>query len=105
MGSEVSKPVGVRAVRPVTRLNGPVLPRRCACASHEPGEEECEECAAAKGSLLQRMPTGPTPGRAPRVVHDVFRAPGTALPPETAADSSGRLGRDFADVRVHADAK
>jgi LysM repeat protein len=47
--------------------------------------------------------SGPDAGDAPPVVHDVLRSPGQSLDGSTRAFFEPRFGRDFSQVRVHAD--
>lgn len=62
-------------------------------------EEKQEEGA------VQRKATGPSPGTAPPLVHDVLHAPGRPLDPSTRAFMEARLGHDFSQVRVHTNAR
>jgi hypothetical protein len=78
------------------------LQRSCAC------EEKGESCARcqAKRKTLQRSATGTgyAPSMAmPAAVGDVLRSSGAPLPSETRAEMEGSFGRDFSDVRIHAD--
>ncbi|MFJ2578033.1 DUF4157 domain-containing protein [Kitasatospora aureofaciens] len=67
----------------------PVL-RRCAC---EPDETH-----------LRRFATSTGPAHAPQAVHDVLGTPGVPLDSGARAALEPRFGRDFSQVRVHADA-
>ena len=71
----------------------PQLSRKCAA---------CEE-----EEKLQKKPVGPTAGatQAPAIVHEVLRSPGAPLDAPTRDFMEPRFGRDFGDVRVHADAR
>lgn len=61
---------------------------------------------APAGGLLQRAAVTPAaPELAPPIVHDVLRTPGQPLDATTRAFMEPRFGRDFGDVRVHADAQ
>lgn len=54
---------------------------------------------------LHRHAAGPGPGIAPGIVHEVLRGQGRPLPAGVRRDMEARLGHDFADVRVHTDAR
>ena len=74
----------------------------CSCS----GEGEmCEECQQKQSApALQRRASAPSaPARAPHIVSDVLRSPGHPLDSATRAFFEPRFGRDFSDVRVHAD--
>jgi hypothetical protein len=47
----------------------------------------------------------PAVNEVPPIVHEVLRSPGQPLDPATRASLEPRLGHDFADVRIHTDAK
>ena len=70
------------------------------------GEEEDEELLQTK-PLLQRQANDGigTPSATPAIVHDVLRAPGRPLDPNTRAFMEPRFGHDFSQVRVHTDAR
>jgi hypothetical protein len=69
----------------------PQVSRKCA---------DCEE-----DDKLQRKDARPTaPAVAPPSVHAALRSPGQPLDAATRAYFEPRFGRDFSDVRVHADA-
>ncbi|MCY1023502.1 DUF4157 domain-containing protein [Pyxidicoccus sp. MSG2] len=70
------------------------LSRKCAACEEDERLHRKEADAAA-----------PTPAEAPSVVHQVLRSPGQSLDAATRAYFEPRFGRDFAQVRVHADAE
>lgn len=82
-----------------------VLQRKCACGSSPGPSGECEECRKKE---LQRKPGNSELGtrsetEAPPIVHEVLRAPGQSLDPQTRAFMEPRFGHDFSQVRVHSD--
>ncbi|TWE21912.1 uncharacterized protein DUF4157 [Kitasatospora atroaurantiaca] len=56
-------------------------------------------------AVLRSPATDTEPEMAPPVVHEVLAAAGERLDEETAATMGARYGRDFSQVRVHADAR
>ena len=79
---------------PAARVAAPVLQRTCAACAEPAHDEE----------RLRRRPTGGrAPGPVPTIVHDVLRAPGRPLDLGLRAAFEPKLGRSFADVRVHSD--
>ena len=93
---------------PVT--NG-LLQRKCACGGTPGRSGECEECRKkrASGKLLrpsaQPSTLDPQPAEVPPLVHEVLRSPGRPLDMVTRAFMEPRLGHDFSQVQVHADAR
>ena len=88
-----------------------LLQRACACGQHT-GGGECEECrkkteaASVAGGSMQRAAVNREPvNEVPPIVYDVLRSPGRPLDSATRAFFEPRLGHDFSQVRVHADAK
>jgi hypothetical protein len=57
----------------------------------------------AHANRLHRHAAGPGPASAPTIVHDVLRGQGRPMPPAVRHEMEERLGRDFADVRIHTD--
>jgi hypothetical protein len=99
------------AVKPGANVSGGtrtgrILRRKCACGQHTPGGGECEECRKKKKETLQRsaLSTART-GEAPSIVHEVLRSPGQPLEPSAREVLEPRFGRDFSQVRVHADGR
>ncbi|MBR0713548.1 DUF4157 domain-containing protein [Bradyrhizobium liaoningense] len=86
------------AACPVARSSSSrLLQRRCACADHDGAQ--CEECS---GTKLQRKAAGGLgPPRAPAIVDEVLRRPGTPLDQDARAFMEHRFAHSFADVRVH----
>lgn len=74
------------------------LQRRCACA----GRGECRDCARRPGSLQRRGNGAAT--AVPASVFEALGAPGRPLDAATRLSMQRRIGHDFSDVRVHADA-
>lgn len=71
-------------------------------AREEPVQPKLKEAAhGGEGSELQRLSAAG--GLAPASVHGVLRSPGRPLDPATRAWVEPRFGRDFGEVRVHAD--
>jgi uncharacterized protein DUF4157 len=87
---------------PVTGL----LQRMCDCGEHAAGGE-CAECREEREhETLQRAPaTLARPAIAPPIVHGVLRESGRPLDPDVRGAMETGFGCDFADVRVHADAR
>lgn len=83
-------------------LPSTVLQRKCACGNSSGAKEECEECS--KKTLQRRAASTNEKEEVPTSVHDVLRAEGSPLDPETRAEMEPRFGRDFSNVRVHTDA-
>lgn len=83
-----------------------LLQRKCACGQHTPGGGECEECRKKRMGTLRRSAVGP-PAReeAPPIVHEVLRSPGQPLDAAVREVLEPRFGRDFSQVRVHADSR
>ncbi len=71
------------------------------CGGRQCGAGECEH----EENELHRQASGAGPGYAPAAVHDVLRTAGTPLPDGVRRDMQTRLGHDFADVRIHTDAR
>lgn len=57
------------------------------------------------GTLQRRTADASGPATAPPIVHQALRVPGQPLDAPTRAFMEPRFGADFADVRVHTDAK
>ncbi|TPQ34852.1 hypothetical protein C2U70_16000 [Bradyrhizobium guangdongense] len=86
------------AAKPVARASSiRLLQRRCACADHEGAQ--CEECSGTK--LRRKAAGGLGSPRAPAIVDEVLRRPGTPLDPDARAFMEQRFAHSFADVRVH----
>src|SRR5690242_14014705 len=66
------------------------LQRTCACGGHVTGGGECDTCRRKRAV-------------APSIVHEVLRAPGERLDPRTRRSLEAGFGRDFSQIRVHAD--
>ncbi|HEY0062435.1 MAG TPA: DUF4157 domain-containing protein [Telluria sp.] len=56
-------------------------------------------------NTLYRQASGAGPALAPALVHEVLRGQGKPLPADVLRDAETRLGHNFADVRVHTDAR
>jgi LysM repeat protein len=63
----------------------------------------CEEQEAEALRIKQAGMPGTVAGNAPGIVHEVLRSPGQLLDEPTRAFFEPRFGRDFSQVRVHAD--
>lgn len=90
-----------RSVAP--RSVGSTLRRKCAGCGDSILTATCPECSRER---LQRKET--SQGAAigvPSIVHDVLRSPGRPLDANVRAFMEPRLGHDFSQVRVHADAR
>ena len=81
-----------------------VLQRRCACGAKAEGGGQCAECARKRGALQRKPQHGHAVGEVPAAVHEVLQSPGQALGDEVRGPMESRFGRDFSQVRVHADA-
>lgn len=66
---------------------------------------EDEERKVPKIRRKTDVPDVGSAGEAPAVVHDVLRSPGDPLDPAARTFFEPRFGRDFANVRVHRDAR
>lgn len=71
------------------------------CGGRQCGAGECEH----EENELHRHASGSGPRYAPPVVHDVLRTSGSPLSAAVRTDMEHRLGHDFADVRIHTDAR
>jgi hypothetical protein len=67
--------------------------------------KECDHCRSKRPTLQRSAKGHAEPSRVPSIVHDVLRSPGQPLDPTTRAFMEPRFGRDFSEVRVHADAR
>lgn len=76
-----------------------VLQRQCSCGG------KCEECAKKKQNLQRRQSNGHEPGRVPASVHHVLGSSGQPLDSQLRATMESRFNHNFADVRVHRDAR
>ncbi len=98
LGKQTAKPVPVKAG---------VVHRACACGRRHTGTGPCTECQERK--RVARLPCGAcrvrTNGPVPPVVSDILRTPGVPLSASVRAKYEPRFGRDFSQVRVHADAR
>jgi Domain of unknown function (DUF4157) len=79
------------------------LQRKCDCGTHT-GGGECDACKKKeKEKGLQRHAAGPSPAKAPPIVHEVLKSPGQPLDGATRDFMEPRFGHDFSQVRVHTD--
>jgi len=85
----------MRMSAPSPRANGLALQRKCAACE----EEEHGEALRAQ----QRDGHQSSGAEAPAIVAEVLRSPGKPLDTPTRAFFEPRFGRDFSQVRVHAD--
>jgi len=82
------------------------LSRVCApCAAKAEKAEEMEEREPGVLRTARNGAAAAAPGVAPAIVHDVLGTPGQPLDAVTRGLMEYRFGRDFTDVRVHADAR
>jgi hypothetical protein len=90
-----------------------LLQRKCACGGTPGPTGECDACRKKK---VQRRPTNlsaPSSIHSPQssvsdvppIVHEVLTSSGEPLDASTRANVEPRLGHDFSQVRVHADAR
>jgi hypothetical protein len=84
-------------------LSGLRLQRKCGCGKEAEAGGDCAECKKQKA--LQRRAAGQAPERVPSIVHDVLGSHGSPLDDQARVAMEQRFGRDFSDVRVHADAR
>jgi thiol-disulfide isomerase/thioredoxin len=77
------------AVEP-SSMTTAALQRTCECGAHVSGGGECDACRRKRAV-------------APPLVHDVLRAPGRPLERRTRRSLEASFGRDFSQIRVHAD--
>jgi hypothetical protein len=94
-----------RTVSAVSGASGS-LQRKCACGG------TCSKCQGEEPDYehkrLQMKSVGPNAAAgipAPPIVHQVLRSPGQPLDAATRSFMEPRFGRDFSEVRVHADDK
>jgi hypothetical protein len=94
-----------------------LLQRACACGGTPGLDGMCDACRAK--ALRRKSATGNTAargagqrasatrglGEAPPIVHDVLRSPGRPLDRRIRPFMEERFGHDFAQVRVHTDAR
>jgi Domain of unknown function (DUF4157) len=79
-----------------------LLQRKCACGG-SPGIGG--DCAGCRDTRLQRSEShSGDPGAIPPIVHEVLRSPGQPLDAVTRAFMEPRLGHNFGQVSLHADA-
>ena len=96
-----SAPSTARAAFPPTPSR--LLQRACACGG-SPGV--VGECAACRERRLPRSALGAAPLQAaPQIVHKVLGSAGRPLDTRTRAFLEPRFGHNFANVRVHTDAR
>jgi outer membrane protein OmpA-like peptidoglycan-associated protein len=82
-----------------------VLQRSCAsCGQHSVAGNECSDCEKKKG-LLQRTTSSEATHEALPIVHDVLRSSGQPLDHGTRAFMEQRFEFNFANVRVHTEAR
>jgi hypothetical protein len=81
--------------------------RKCACGGTAGASGECEECRQKKAQRKTTVPEVAVQAGAiaPPLVHEVLRSSGQPLDRATRLFMEPRLGHDFSQVRVHADAK
>src|SRR6202022_4849862 len=91
----------MRMPAPLPTASGATLQRECAGCEEAPSEhrERRETLQAKQHSLLKR----PCGAEAPAVVHEVLGSAGQPLDAPTRAFFELRFGRDFSQVRAHAD--
>jgi len=92
------------ATRSPARVSRALLQRKCGCGQHT-GGGECEECKKKEMTMQRQSSGGPAVGVIPPLVQEVLNTPGRPLDPEARAFMEPRFGRDFSQVRVHADAQ
>src|SRR5215475_11044841 len=90
----------------LSRVRVPMLQRDCSCGGGKAQCDSCNQKARKKDTLLQRspaVPSAPAPLSAPASVTSTLATPGRPLDASTRSFMEPRFGRDFSDVRVHAD--
>src|SRR5436305_3805422 len=81
------------------------LQRKCACGA-TPGQTcGCDEHDERKLPIRRRAVAHDAPDVVPAVVEEVLRSEGRPLEANVRAFMESRLGHDFSQVRVHADAR
>jgi hypothetical protein len=100
----VNDPLEHEADRVADQVMRMPAPEISAAARPPQVSRKCAECEGE--DKLQRKSTGPqaATGEAPASVHEVLRSPGQSLDAATRGFFEPRFGRDFSEVRVHADA-
>ena len=68
-------------------------------------QRQCDKCRKKKQPLQRRSAGRAEPSHVPHIVHDVLRSPGAHLDRSTRSFMERKLGHNFGDVRVHADAR
>jgi hypothetical protein len=82
-----------------------LLQRKCDCGNHT-GGGECGACQKNRKTTLHRSAINSDQAQAvPSIVHEVLRSPGQPLDGTTRAFFEPRFGNDFAQVRIHTDAR
>jgi len=78
---------------------------RCACGGTPGPGGECATCRAKRLALQRTSTDISAPGTIPAGVSDVLRSPGQPLDSSSRTLFESRLGYDFSEVRIHADAR
>ena len=79
------------------------IQRQCACGGSSASGGECEECK--KKELQRKASASSEIPKAPPIVHEVLRSAGQPLDAATRAFMEPRFGHNFANVRIHTDAR
>lgn len=82
-----------------------LLQRKCACGGNPGADGECEACRKKKLQRKAGAPPIESSGAPAPIVHEVLRTPGQPLDRTTREFMEPRFGCNFANVRVHTDAK
>ena len=69
------------------------------------GGRTCPPGTCDHDDEVRRHAAGTAPGIAPQIVRQVLQSPGSPLPTSARRDAEQRLGHDFGNVHVHADAR
>ena len=85
------------------RLPKTILQRTCACGTHALTGAECPACKRDRLGVQRRALDGRARPDVPAIVHEVLHSSGQLLDPGARAFLEPRFGRDFSQVRVHAD--
>jgi Domain of unknown function (DUF4157) len=83
----------------LTAKSGCWLQRKCACGTSLGPTGECEDCRKNQESKEDQFPEPPP------IVYEVLGSPGQQLDATTRAFMEPRFGHDFANVRIHTDAR
>ena len=89
--------------QPGSQIVSGLLQRKCDCGQHTVAGGECDACG--KQRLQRREANHAGSPEVPPMVNEVLSSPGHPIDAATRAFMEPRLGHDFAQVRIHTDAR